>query len=77
MAGTPVVRIKLYDLSGLTAFSTDPAQIGDRLTSRGDEGDELERFRAAVAGDTVSELETGDVPTAEAASAGEHWVLSS
>ena len=24
MTGTPVVRIKLYDLNGLTAFSTRP-----------------------------------------------------
>ncbi|HLJ22321.1 MAG TPA: ATP-binding protein [Stellaceae bacterium] len=77
MTGTPVVRIKLYDLSGLTAFSTEPAQIGERLAGDADEEDELARFRAAVAGDTVSELETGDVPTAKTASAGEHWVLSS
>jgi signal transduction histidine kinase len=77
MTGTPVVRIKLYDLSGLTAFSTDPVQIGDRLATDADEEDELERFRSAVAGETVSELETGDVPAAAEASAGEHWVLSS
>jgi signal transduction histidine kinase len=75
MTGTPVVRIKLYDLGGLTAFSTEPGQIGERLDA--DEEDELDRFRAAAGGDTVSELETGDVPTARTAKPGEHWVLSS
>ena len=75
MAGTPVVRIKLYDLGGLTAFSTDSGQIGERLNE--EEADELERFRAAAAGDIVSELETANVPSARTERPGERWVLSS
>jgi signal transduction histidine kinase len=77
MAGTPVVRIKLYDLGGLTAFSTDPTQIGDRLDRDADDQEELERFRAALAGGMVSELEMDDVPGEKRASADERWVLSS
>jgi signal transduction histidine kinase len=74
MAGTPVARIKLYDLGGLTVFSTDTGQIGERLD---DDEEELERFRSAVTGVTVSELESDAAPTAQASSAREHWVLSS
>ena len=77
MAGTPVVRIKLYDLGGLTAFSTDPDQVGQRLDRDADDEDELERFRGALAGGMVSELETDKVFGPTEASAGERWVLSS
>ena len=77
MAGTPVVRIKLYDLGGLTAFSTDPDQIGERLDRDADDEDELERFRGALAGGMVSELETDNVPGTTELSADERWVLSS
>jgi hypothetical protein len=31
MAGTPVVRINLYDLNAITVFSTDDGQIGKPL----------------------------------------------
>jgi signal transduction histidine kinase len=71
MAGTPVVRIKLYDLNAITVFSTDAAQIGERLEDDAEET-EVTHFRKAVAGGTVSELERDD-----AASGDERWVLSS
>ena len=77
MAGTPVVRIKLYDLGGLTAFSTDPDEIGERLDRDADDGDELERFRGALAGGVVSDFETDQAPDPTDASVGERWVLSS
>jgi diguanylate cyclase (GGDEF)-like protein len=49
MAGTAVVKVKLYNRDGLTVFSTDPAQVGeDKRANAG--------FRSALAGRPVSEL---------------------
>ncbi len=36
MGGLPIVKVKIYDLHGLTVFSTDPKQIGeDKSTNSG------------------------------------------
>ena len=49
MAGLSVVKVKLYNLDGLTVFSTDPKQIGeDKSTNPG--------FLRAKAGGTASEI---------------------
>lgn len=49
MAGLSVVKVKLYNLDGLTVFSTDPKQIGeDKSTNPG--------FLGAKAGGTASEI---------------------
>ena len=49
MAGLSVVKVKLYNLDGLTVFSTDPKQIGeDKSTNLG--------FLRAKAGETASEI---------------------
>ena len=49
MAGLSVVKVKLYNLDGLTVFSTDPKQIGeDKSTNLG--------FLRAKAGGTASEI---------------------
>ena len=49
MAGLSVVKVKLYNLAGLTVFSTDPKQIGeDKSTNSG--------FVTARAGNTASEI---------------------
>ncbi len=47
--GLPVVKVKIYDLQGLTVFSTDARQIGQRKSD--DSG-----VLAAVAGTVVSEI---------------------
>lgn len=49
MAGLSIVKVKLYDLNGLTVFSTEAAQIGQ------DKSDN-EGFARARAGQTASEL---------------------
>ncbi|MEO8103513.1 MAG: EAL domain-containing protein [Betaproteobacteria bacterium] len=49
MKGLAVVKVKIYNLEGLTVFSTDPAQIGEeKHTNAG--------FLAAKAGESVSEI---------------------
>jgi diguanylate cyclase (GGDEF)-like protein len=49
MKGLNVVKVKIYDLDGLTVFSTDAKQIGeDKSKNAG--------FRAAKAGSTASEI---------------------
>jgi diguanylate cyclase (GGDEF)-like protein len=49
MTGLMVVKVKIYNLDGLTVFSTDPKQIGeDKSTNSG--------FLAAKAGGAVSEI---------------------
>ncbi len=49
LAGLPVVKVKIYNLSGLTVFSSDPAQIGeDKSQNAG--------FLSAKAGKTASEM---------------------
>jgi len=47
--GLRVVKVKIYDLNGLTVYSTEPAQIGERKS--GNAG-----FQKARSGETVSEL---------------------
>ena len=48
-AGLGVVKVKIYDLQGLTVFSSDPRQIGeDKSTNPG--------FRSARAGQPASEI---------------------
>jgi diguanylate cyclase (GGDEF)-like protein len=49
MRGLSVAKVKIYDLSGVTVFSTDPRQIGqDKRTNSG--------FLRARAGQTASEI---------------------
>lgn len=49
MKGLLVVKVKIYNLDGLTVFSTDPAQIGeDKSTNSG--------FLMAKSGETVSDI---------------------
>lgn len=52
-AGTRVAKVKIYDTNGLTVFSTDPSQIGE-------EPGLYPRLRAALAGETVSEIAYGE-----------------
>lgn len=49
MRGTTVLKIKLYTRDGITAFSTDPLQIGENKSGNGG-------FRGALRGTPVSEL---------------------
>ncbi|MEW6165676.1 MAG: EAL domain-containing protein [Pseudomonadota bacterium] len=49
MAGTDVIKAKLYNRDGMTVFSTDPAQVGEN--KRDNPG-----FRSALAGRPASEL---------------------
>jgi diguanylate cyclase (GGDEF)-like protein len=49
MKGLPVVKVKLYNLDGLTVFSTDPKQIGEDKGANGG-------FLAAKSGLTTSEI---------------------
>lgn len=53
MRGVEVLKVKIYDLSGLTAFSTEAAQIGDDKS--GNAG-----FLSARRGHVVSELSHRD-----------------
>ena len=48
--GLPVLKVKIYDLEGLTVYSSDPAEIGK------DEGENLGFFFAAREGRVASEL---------------------
>jgi diguanylate cyclase (GGDEF)-like protein len=49
MTGLLVVKVKIYNLDGLTVFSTDPTQIGDDKSTNGG-------FLAAKAGGTATEI---------------------
>jgi diguanylate cyclase (GGDEF)-like protein len=49
MTGLNVVKVKIYNLAGLTVFSTDPKQIGEDKSTNGG-------FVNAKAGRTVSEI---------------------
>ena len=49
MAGLSVVKVKIYNLAGLTVFSTDPKQIGEDKSTNGG-------FVSAKAGSTASEI---------------------
>ncbi len=47
--GTSVIKIKIYTREGITAFSTDPRQIGEDKSTNGG-------FKAAMTGTAISEL---------------------
>ena len=49
MAGLSVVKVKIYNLAGLTVFSTDPRQIGEDKSTNGG-------FVSAKAGGTATEI---------------------
>lgn len=49
MKDMSVAKVKVYNLRGITVFSTEPGQIGD--DKRGSAG-----FQAALRGETVSEI---------------------
>lgn len=49
MRDSGIVKIKVYNLNGLTVFSSDPKQIGEDKSTNGG-------FLSALAGTTVSEL---------------------
>jgi two-component system cell cycle sensor histidine kinase PleC len=51
--GTRVAKVKIYSASGLTVFSSNPGQIGA-------EKGLYPRLRAALAGQTMSEIEYGE-----------------
>src|SRR5919106_1319675 len=50
---TAIVKVKFYRADGVTAFSTDPTEIGERK-------DHNDGFQSAMAGKVVSELEFED-----------------
>ncbi len=70
MAGTQVLKVKLYDLGGLTVFSTDPTQIGSDYSQNS-------RFLTAFRGGTASELEFRETFNAFGTDLENRWVLSS
>jgi len=70
LADTEVMKIKLYDLEGFTAFSTQAVQIGADYSDN-------PRFLAAQAGDTHSKLEFRDSFGAITGPRAAVWVLSS
>ncbi len=70
VVGTNVLKIKLYDVSGLTVFSTDPSQIGSDYSTN-------ERFLKAMAGGTASKLELRETFGAFDGKLENIWVLSS
>ncbi len=70
MDGTPVIKAKIYDLGGLTVFSTDPAQIGGDYSAD-------RRFLAARGGGTASALEFKEAIVAFDGKHQNRWVLSS
>jgi signal transduction histidine kinase len=70
LAGTKVLRVKLYDTHGLTVFSTDLLQIGrDRSTDPD--------LRSAVNGEAVSDLAFHDWFLALDGLITNRWLLSS
>jgi signal transduction histidine kinase len=70
VVGTRVLKIKIYDTSGMTVFSTDPAQIGADYSQN-------ERFIGALAGRMASQLEHRETFQAIGGELKDVWVLSS
>ena len=70
MAGTRVLKVKLYDLGGLTVFSTDPTQIGSDYSLH-------PQFLTAYSGRTASELEFRETFNAFGTDLENRWVMSS
>ena len=70
MAGTPVLKVKLYDINGLTVFSTDPSQIGRDYARN-------PRFLKALRAESASKLEFRETFGAIAGPLRDRYVLSS
>lgn len=70
MAGTNVLKVKVYGLDGQTVFSTEPGQIG-----ADDSGNP--RYQASLAGETVSELEFREEFQSISGPVPDRWVMSS
>lgn len=70
VAGTRVLKVKLYDLTGVTAFSTEAEQIGKSALTN-------ERYVTARQGDIASILEFRETFNAVAGAVEDRWVLSS
>lgn len=70
MAGSTVLKIKIYDLQGRTVFSTETAQIGeDKSSSKG--------FQSARFGEALSQLDHRDTFGAISGTLTDRRVLSS
>ena len=70
MAGTRVLKVKVYDLKGTTVFSTQEDQIGAEYGQN-------ERFLLARGGGTASKLEFRDTFQSIAGPVPDKWVMSS
>lgn len=70
MAGTGILKVKLYALSGYTAFSTEPAQIGSDYSTNA-------RFLTTKQGDVASKLEFRERFNSMNGLVHDRWVLSS
>ncbi len=70
MAGTPVLKVKLYDIRGLTVFSTDPKQIGIDYSAN-------PRFLRALKKQSASKLEFREKFDAFSGRLRDRYVLSS
>jgi len=70
MTGTHAVKVKFYNLDGITIFATDPGQIGASVEDR-------EHFIAAANGGTASELIFEERVETVAGPRSNLWVLSS
>ncbi len=70
MVGTRVLKVKLYDLRGTTAYSTAAEQIGADYSDN-------PRYRAALAGRTVSKLERRETFNSFDGPLANRWILSS
>ncbi|MCP5364579.1 MAG: response regulator [Hyphomicrobiales bacterium] len=68
--GLNILKVKLYDLKGLTVFSTQPDQIGSDYSGK-------DRFIKSVAGDVVSILGLRDNFQAIQGPVTQRWVLAS
>ena len=70
VADTHVLKVKLYDLHGTTAYSSAPEQIGADYSTN-------ERFLAAIRGTTVSKLELRESFGSFDGPLANRWILSS
>ena len=70
MAGTSVLKVKIYDIRGMTAFSTDPSQIGLDYSDN-------PRLLAALRNGSASELEFRETFNAFSGPLRDRYVLSS
>lgn len=70
MAGTSILKVKVYDIGGRTVFSTEDAQIGADYSQN-------KRFLTAKSGGNISELEFRETFNSIDGPVAERWVLSS